>query len=317
MVTPEQSIPAKSTAYLYAQSAFFTQFNEVDFYVEDDHQESLYECILGRLFPEITVEQIFPLGSKAAVLDHAAKNKTGRRAVYILDKDFDDLLGTAANLPTVVYLGRYCIENYVLEPIAIRHFIVSEKPTETIASVQTKFDVVTFLSDSISSLKSLFLHFFLVQKYALGIPNTHMSTAQFTAHGKGWLIDGAKVHSYQKTVITAKPDLIDIKSESERHNSAFELNRRSRFVGSNISGKYLLALLLRRITNLFKVPGTDASSATFRLAEYCEFSSLKPVQREIARSLELTTPNTKMSVPDKHLQFPSRVSRHRRSQLGR
>lgn len=286
MVTPEQSIPTKSAAYLYAQSAFFTQFNEIDFYVEDDNQESLYECILSRLFPRITVEQIFPLGSKAAVLSHAASNTTGRKTVYLLDKDFDDLLGTTVNLPTVVYLERYPIENYVLEPMAIRRFIVSEKPTETIASVQRKFDVVTFLGDSIASLRSLFLSFFLVQKYALGLANAQKSPAQFAAHNKGWLIDNAKVRAYQKTVMAAQPGLIDMTSEAKRYNSAFELSRRSRFVGSNISGKYLLALVLRRVTNLFKVPGTDASSATFRLAEYCEFASLNPVKKKIAQSLD-------------------------------
>jgi hypothetical protein len=287
MVTPEQSIPTKSAAYLYAQSAFFTQFNEIDFYVEDTNQESLYECVLSRLFPKITVEQIFPLGSKTAVLTHAANNATGRKTVYLLDKDFDDLLGATVNLPTIVYLERYSIENYVLEPTAIRRFIVSERPTETIASVQRKFDVVTFLSDSITSLRSLFLDFFLVQKYALGLPNTHMSPAQFTATSDKWLIDNIKVRAYEKKVLASKPGLINLTREAKRYNSAFELSRRSRFVGSNISGKYLLALVLRRVTNLFKVPGTDASSATFRLAEYCQFASLKPVQEKIARSLRL------------------------------
>jgi len=35
MVTPSESFPTKSRAYLYAQSVFHVQFNDVDFYVED------------------------------------------------------------------------------------------------------------------------------------------------------------------------------------------------------------------------------------------------------------------------------------------
>jgi hypothetical protein len=61
----------------------------------------------------------------------------------------------------------------------------------------------------------------------------------------------------------------------------FEL-RKKRLVGRNISGKYLLGLLLRRVRTVFDVPGTQLESAAYRLAEYCTFSSLLHFQRSVS-----------------------------------
>ncbi len=173
MVDPQQSFPSKSPGYLYAQSVFFTQFNDVDFYVEDEHKESLYFSVLSRLFPGIRIDRIFPLGGKPAVIQHAQALRPGRRSIHILDKDFDDLLGATVVLPTLVYLDRYCLENYILEPLAICRFIVAERPTLTEAKVRTAFDVSKFLSDSISALRSLFLCFFLGTKNIICKSPTH------------------------------------------------------------------------------------------------------------------------------------------------
>lgn len=290
MLSPAESIPTKSPAYLYAQSAFFTQFNDVDFYVEDSDQESLYYCILSRLFPKLTIEQISPLGGKAAVLEHAANNKTNRPSVYIVDKDFDDLLGTRTTIRSVFYLDRYCIENFVLETSAILRFIVSEKPTFTIDTANTTLDVALFLRKTIAELRSLFLDFFLVQKHALGLPNASMSVAQFARANPGWSIDPDKVAAYESKVIALLPVSTRLEDERKKLASEFELTRRKQFVGRNVSGKYLLALLLRRISRAFKVPGTDLSSARYRLAEYCTFSSLRGLRQEIESSLSLATP---------------------------
>src|ERR1035441_10098210 len=92
MLTPEESIPGFSSGYQYAQSVFYVQFNDVDFYVEDAEQENFYFCILKKLFPDVRFENIYPLGGKPHVIAHATNNQAERKSVYLLDKDFDDLL---------------------------------------------------------------------------------------------------------------------------------------------------------------------------------------------------------------------------------
>ena len=93
MVTEEESAPQFSDAYRQAESAFFQQFNEVDFYVEDEDQENFYFCILKKLLPEVRFENIFPHKGKARVIKHAVENQLPRKSIYVVDKDFDDVLG--------------------------------------------------------------------------------------------------------------------------------------------------------------------------------------------------------------------------------
>jgi hypothetical protein len=286
MVDQQQSFPSKSANYLYAQSVFFTQFNDVDFYVEDEDKESLYFSVLSRLFPRIRIDRIFPLGGKLAVVKHAQAPPAGRRSVHLLDKDFDDLLGTTVALPTVIYLDRHCLENYILEPLAIYRFIVAEKPTLTEAKVRAMFDVSKFLRDTVSDLRPLFLCFFLVQKHHLQMPNVSQSVAQFCNTKSRWRVESTRVKQYERRVATAIRNMsIDFSAERRAHATAFELNRRTRFSGANISGKYLLALLLYRITNLFRVPGTNPDSATYRIAEYCALVALRNLQEQVCQLL--------------------------------
>lgn len=69
MITIEQSIPTKSDAFLKGIDIFYTQFNDVNFYIEDEDQENFYHSILKKLFPEIRLDKIFPLRGKDNVLE--------------------------------------------------------------------------------------------------------------------------------------------------------------------------------------------------------------------------------------------------------
>jgi hypothetical protein len=282
MVSSQESLPTKSAAYLYAQSVFFTQFNDVDFYVEDEHKESLYFSILSRLFPGVRIERIFPLGGKTAVIDHAQLPSRARKKVHIIDKDFDDLLGKAIELPTLIYLERYSIENFILEPIAICQYIVSEKPTLTEAKVKTSFDIASFSRQTIADLRRLFFCFFMVQKHELGFENTSLSVARFSKSKQRWVVDQSLIKSYEsKVAAAAAQNGVDLAEERTRYAAAFELNRRTRFSGCNISGKYIVALLLQRISTTFRVPGTNIDSATYRIAEYCTLIELRTFQNQV------------------------------------
>lgn len=88
---PDSLIPVRSPDGLAALDIFYDEFNDVHFYVEDIDQENLYESILRKLFPEHTIARIFPLGGKPSVIAHLSQSNS-TRGIYILDKDFDDLL---------------------------------------------------------------------------------------------------------------------------------------------------------------------------------------------------------------------------------
>src|SRR5688572_10690170 len=131
MITPEESIPSRSSAGLAARDIFYEQFNTVHFYVEDEHEENLYLEILTRLFPTVRITQIFPLRGKQNVLAHAQDPVNAPRAgksVYILDKDFDDLLGHIVKQENIFYLDRYSIENFLCEEDAVVQIALEAQP---------------------------------------------------------------------------------------------------------------------------------------------------------------------------------------------
>ena len=131
MTRHDEALPTRSADGLAALDVFYSEFNEINFYVEDADQENLYEVILRRLFPGVKVDRIFPLGGKDAVLRHASssanENLPAFRA-YILDKDFDDLLEKKVTRPNVFYLDRFCIENYLLDENAFVEIVIESLP---------------------------------------------------------------------------------------------------------------------------------------------------------------------------------------------
>ena len=113
MITIEESIPTKNDAYKLGLDIFYVQFNEIFFYIEDEDQENFYFCILKKLFPDVVFEKIFPLGGKNAVIEESEKYLIDKKKVFIVDKDYDDILNRLVRNPNLFYLDRYSIENYV------------------------------------------------------------------------------------------------------------------------------------------------------------------------------------------------------------
>src|SRR4051812_46633890 len=109
-ITQEDSIPHKTDSYRLAESLFYRQFNDLDFYVEDSSQENLYWQLLRKLFGDIKITKIYPLGGKKNVIEFAKTHSSDLRSVCIVDKDFDALLGAMNNIGCLFYLKRYSIE---------------------------------------------------------------------------------------------------------------------------------------------------------------------------------------------------------------
>jgi hypothetical protein len=122
-----QNLPARSQNGMAALDIFYTELNDVNFYVEDEEQENLYFEILRRLFKSIKIARIFPLGGKSAVLQHAtsaAKQSINCFRAYIVDRDLDHLLGKQFEHSNVFYLDRFCVENHLLQHSAIVEIVI-------------------------------------------------------------------------------------------------------------------------------------------------------------------------------------------------
>ena len=155
----EVGLPTKSSSFLAGQDVLYGQFNDINFYVEDQDQESFYETTLKKLFPDIRIEKIFPLGSKDLVVNAAKLTTTDKKKVYIVDKDFDDILNTKEAIPNLFYLKQYSIENYLTEETAIQKLIIEEKPKLKAPDIAAAFFTNGF---SKGNTKSFFGNYLLI-----------------------------------------------------------------------------------------------------------------------------------------------------------
>ena len=285
MVTPEESVPQYSDGYRYAKSAFYSQFNDVDFYVEDAWQENLYLCILGRLFPRLKIENIHPLGGKENVIQHARANTSIRKSVYLLDKDFDDLLGKLQERTNIFYLEKYCIENFLIEEQAILKFIIAEKPRLKLANVQREIEFRLQWNDVVRQLANLFALFFIVQKHNIALKSSSYKPDCFCLAVDSCSIDQKRVAQYANSVrrMAAKQKThLNLDHEVQVCSEQFELNKLTDFHGVNVSGEFMLHLFANRIVKSFglnHVP--DLQSFAYRLAEKCDFYSLQGLRRKV------------------------------------
>lgn len=109
-------IPTYSEAGLDVIDAFYQDYVAAIFFFEDEHHESVYERILLRLIPTLRSFQVICLGGKTKIIAKAKEARPlGAKWLFVLDKDFDDLLGSVFSHKDVYYLRAFSLENYLID----------------------------------------------------------------------------------------------------------------------------------------------------------------------------------------------------------
>ncbi|MCX7250090.1 MAG: DUF4435 domain-containing protein [Burkholderiales bacterium] len=281
-----EQIPTRSSAALSALDIFYTNFNEVNFYVEDIEQENLYFAILKKHFPAIIFSKIFPLGGKSAVLAHAKNSinkKSKTKNIYIVDQDFDHLLGRVEKIKNVFYLERYCIENYLIEADAIVEVIIENNPKLKSSDVVDTLGLVGFFDQINLSLKELFILFYAAQLFQLGIANCAIKPEKFCNTKSRWKIDEDRVNEYRKTIVSeAKPPKIDpplidltadIRLQSARTANSDQL----------VSGKYILTIIFHYVKSRYSLGSITFDSFVYRVAKNSALESMAPIASKIKK----------------------------------
>lgn len=244
--------PAWSVQALANRDLFFQRGYGVHVFVEDEDKESLYELILGRLFEWGKSLKVFPLGGKSAVIAHAMSENDGSAVrIYLLDKDFDDLHERKVERENVFYLDDYCIEGSLIDIGSITCFAIDESPTMRKEVISGRLGYRNFLRSCLGDLDRLHRMFFLVQKYEIPLKNSGLSVQYFCeGDANGCRLSQAKIDAYcvqlyealaEKGIVTSREELDSLM------DSAFA--RRS-YVRANISGRYLLAILVSHMRHV-------------------------------------------------------------------
>lgn len=284
MITLEESIPKKDTNYRLAEDIFFVQFNEVSFYIEDEDQENFFFCIFKKLFPNIRIEKIFPLNGKDNVLIESTKNIGDKKKVFIVDKDFDDILNKINTNENLFYLDRYSIENHLIEKDALIEYIIGEKPKLKREVVNEQFNLdLTIQNINIKLNELIHLHL-VVQNKCPRLRNISLSYERFFDFNDGnFVLKHSQLNAYK----------IDIQNELKRIDRRLTLNSQfrkvKRIVNINnnqlcvihVPGKYLVKMIKQVIESVFGLVSRHFESFCYRIAENCSFASLNGLKLEV------------------------------------
>jgi len=286
MTQQSEDIPSRSADGLAALDIFYSEFNEINFYVEDIDQENLYEVVLRNLFPAVRIDRIFPLGGKQAVLAHmmSVENAgiTAFRA-YIVDKDFDDLLGIQVSHPNIFYLDRFCIENYILEESAIVEVVIESHPKKRRQDIARDLGISDMIEYVLSSLKPLFICFACVQRFKLGLANCGEAPEKYCDKKRLWEIDQNAFKAYQGLLVKASKEAklnppLENPFSDERISDILIADEHT-----VVCGKYAAAMLFHYIKSKYRMGSITFESFVFRVAKGCSFATLHELGRRISQ----------------------------------
>ncbi|MBI3222831.1 MAG: DUF4435 domain-containing protein [Nitrosomonadales bacterium] len=291
-ISSMESIPSYSEVGRAARDIFWGEFNDVNFYVEDEDQENLYFEILGRLFPEVRISQIFPLGGKEAVIRHVndpVNQAKANRSIYIVDKDFDDLHGKVLAIDNLFYLSQYSVENLLIEENAVVQIAVDSTPKKKRKELEERIEFNSFLQRSIPRIAPLFCLFFVAQYFDLGIKNCDCKPEEYSKDGAVWEIDDAKILAYERKVreLLLRNNYFKNDAEFEAH-MFFLLSANFQNGTTNIGGKFILALLYHYLRSKVDIGNVSRDSLCYRLARNGSLEGFVHIKEQIERFLRNT-----------------------------
>lgn len=260
--------PELTDSFLSGQDILYTQFNDIEFFVEDTEQEHFYFNILKKLFPDLKFEKIFPLNGKKNVSDAAIINLGNKKKVYIVDLDFDHILNTVQNLDNLFYLRRYSIENYLFSKSAVYEIIRTKDSRLKDHEIDALFDLNQILTDASTCLKELSCCFIIIQNKQLGHPYYRLNISRdFDFSTSPPLYRMNFIQDYFNEIENL------LKTKNRRYSLASQKRTMLKHFRTlsdclaHIPGKYILTFLKDRLQALGLINQMSVESFTYQLSK--------------------------------------------------
>lgn len=148
------------TSYSGRSYKLYDDYNDIHIFVEDAGFENLYKMLFQKY--GIRVEHIFSLNGKNSVLENA-KSCSDIKCVFLVDRDWDDLLNNMPTLSNIVVLSMNSIECYLINYTAFSGVLISEKPKCNIQRLLSKKHFKKIITDVSDELRPLFECFAAMQ----------------------------------------------------------------------------------------------------------------------------------------------------------
>jgi hypothetical protein len=279
--------PELTSSFLAGQDLLYSQFNDIEFYIEDRGQEHLYFNILKKLFPKIKFEKIFPLNTKKDVKDSARLNRGNKKKIYIVDLDFDIILGKIEQIDNLFYLDRYSIENYLFARQHLYEIIRLKTPRLKNEQIDILYDYELLIRSAVKCLEELTCAFVIINKHDLGLDYYGISLPRDFDFSTGDAI-------YRMDFI--KNYLNTVESTLKQKNGRYTLKGQIRGLKphfrnlstslSTIPGKYILLFIKDRLQQLALISSQSLDSFTYSLSKEFDSSELDFLKIRIANFIK-------------------------------
>lgn len=272
-------IPERSVEANFAKSVFYTQYNDIDIYVEDTKQgyEKVFKILFSRLFEDkFRVDSIFPLGGRDKVINKFKEDKSTRPFLYVIDGDLmfltkDDVQNTKG----FFRLPCYCLENILCDVNALINILDDEDSNKNYSEIVKDFDYPNWILENEHKLFELFIEYKVSKILYPELGTVSFAVEDLISCGRG-ILDNTK---FQQRIQFVKNSVIGIAGYDEyilTRNEILQNFNKSQTSRLNIvSGKdYILPLLKKRGQSSAKMNVSNPSLMN-RLAKNCDLSLLQ------------------------------------------
>lgn len=269
---------------LAARPQFFAPYNDITIVVEDTAGEGLYTQIIKRLLGDrLAIHSVLGVGGKTQVLQRFEDSGTvsSRMEFYIVDGDFDELIGHTCPSNRFFYrLGRYDIESFLVEELAICIVAEEERPGKNLEQHRNELQIDTWELETALLWSRLVGCVALLREIGDGELKMDLSVESYRS-GDDVVPDKSKIEA-AITRVAQSQSVLD-QETFERHLETISArmseshSERLRWV----SGKNVLIPLAIRLLRRHTGRNFRTESLCFRLAKHCDFRELKELRERI------------------------------------
>jgi len=276
------AFPEASLSFLRGQDILYQQFNDIDIYVEDTGKERMYFNILTSLLPGVKLSKIFSLGGKDNVIREAQAHDSDNKKVYIVDLDFDDILGKKKRIRNLVYLERYSIENYFIDKNAILEQIREKKPSIGDVEIAADFQFEEETHKIARYLIKVALVAVIVQRFDLGIEYPTIELKDYQDYCRSGEVYAPRIEAFVELVGKALKE-VDGSFSLDEIIKKEKMIIKGRAPLDLIPGKWTLALLKGVLQRKKLIYQRTDDSFCYLLAKDMNYDNLRFVAESINR----------------------------------
>ena len=272
-------IPERSFERNFAKSVFYTEYNDIDIYVEDTKRgyEKIFKILFSRLFEgKFRVDNIFPLGGRDKVINKFKQEISSRPLLYVIDGDLMFLTkNDVQNTKGFFRLPCYCLENILCDVNALVNILDDEDSNKTYIEIVKDFDYNDWLVKNEEKLFELFIEYKVAKILYPELATVSFDVTYLLSCNRGVLEE----NKFQQRIQFVKNSVITIAGYSQyistRNEVVEEFNNSLANKLSIVSGKdYILPLLKKRAQSSAKMNITNPSLMN-RLAKNCDLTLLQ------------------------------------------